>query len=97
MRKDSQSELVYLEMCGHWVDVCLSARMCLGDDVSGSVDSLDAYMSSVGDHLDKTKRSEIKHQLHELRRVSQAMLSGVLLMLLLPIPMINCFHRMRRD
>ena len=45
--------------------------MCLGDaEGGGSVDSLDAYMSSVGDHLDKAKRSEIKHQLHELRKVS---------------------------
>ena len=42
----------------------------VGDAVGGSVDSLDAYMSSVGDHLDKTKRSEIKHQLHDLRKVT---------------------------
>ena len=77
--------------------MCVCLRVCLGDDVSGSVDSLDAYMSSVGDHLDKTKRSEIKHQLHELRRVSQATLSGVLLVLLVPISIINHFHRMRRD
>lgn len=53
------------------MSVCVCVRLFTGDDVSGSVDSLDAYMSSVGDHLDKTKRSEIKHQLHELRKVSQ--------------------------
>ena len=50
--------------------LCMCVCVCLDDDVSGSVDSLDAYMSSIGDHLDKTKRSEIKHQLHELRKVS---------------------------
>ena len=49
--------------------------------MSGSVDSLDAYMSSVSDHLDKAKRSEIKHQLHELRKVSQ----------IIPAPIVNSF------
>ncbi len=65
------------------MSVCL--YVSLGDDVGGSVDSLDAYMSSVGDHLDKTRRSEIKHQLHELRRVSQ------------PTPLLIPIHMMNRS
>ena len=32
-------------------------------------DSLDAYMKSVGDHLDTTKKLEIKHSLHDLKKV----------------------------
>ena len=28
-------------------------------------------MRTVGDHLDKVKRSEIKHQVHELKKVLQ--------------------------
>ena len=56
----------------------------LGDDIGGTTDSLDAYMSSVGDHLDKTKRAEIKYQLHELRKVSkQSLKCGISLPLLL--------------
>lgn len=34
-------------------------------------DSLDAYMKSVGDHLDTTKKLEIKHSLHDLKKVQQ--------------------------
>ena len=37
------------------------------DDIE--VDPLDAYMKHVGDHMDSTKRSEIKHHLHDLRKV----------------------------
>ena len=33
------------------------------------VDSLDAFMSSVGTQLDSSKRMEIKLQLHHLRKV----------------------------
>ena len=49
--------------------------LCLAEFDDGGTDSLDAYMQSVSDHLDKTKRSELKHQLHELRRVSGAPVS----------------------
>ena len=34
-----------------------------------TVDSLDAYMKSVGDQLDGTKKLEIKHSLHDLKKV----------------------------
>ena len=43
-----------------------------GEADDGTSDSLDAYMQNVTDHMDKTKRSELKHQLHELRKVTPA-------------------------
>ena len=54
-----------------------------GETDDDAADSLDAYMQSVGDHMDKTKRSELKHQLHELRKVSRE--RGVVILKPLPL------------
>lgn len=55
----------------------LTSRL-LGESGGDEVDPLDAYMKSVGDHMDTTKRSEIKHQLHDLRKVLNSPLHSYL-------------------
>ena len=47
----------------------MSDYIHVGDMDDIEVDPLDAYMKHVGDHMDSTKRSEIKHHLHDLRKV----------------------------
>jgi len=44
------------------------ARASQAESAETKADSLDAYMKSVGDHLDTTKKLEIKHSLHDLKK-----------------------------
>lgn len=44
--------------------------MCAAEESRGDVDTLEAFMSKVGGHLDRSKRLELTHQLHSLRNVS---------------------------
>jgi len=51
--------------------VCTHMNTCIfpAESAETKADSLDAYMKSVGDHLDTTKKLEIKHSLHDLKKV----------------------------
>ncbi len=49
------------------------SHLIVAEKDQASSDSLDVYMENVGSQLDKGRKAEIKHRLHELRKVSQSM------------------------